>query len=99
HRAALPRVESERLRIGLDPDIPGGIGTVGGVRELRDAGRAPGPAGAIGAGSFRLSAMRTSRLEAFSDGVITIAAALVVLELPVPAATTDLCGTLLLLWP
>jgi uncharacterized membrane protein len=43
--------------------------------------------------------MRTSRLEAFSDGVFAIAATLLVLELRVPADTTDLGGALLRLWP
>ena len=43
--------------------------------------------------------MRTSRLEAFSDGVFAIAATLLVLELRVPAESTDLGGALLRLWP
>jgi len=43
--------------------------------------------------------VRTSRLEAFSDGVFAIAATLLVLELRVPADTTDLTGALLRLWP
>ena len=43
--------------------------------------------------------MRTSRLEAFSDGVFAIAATLLVLELRVPSDTTDLSGALLRLWP
>ena len=43
--------------------------------------------------------MRTSRLEAFSDGVFAIAATLLVLELRVPPDTTDLVGALLRLWP
>jgi uncharacterized membrane protein len=43
--------------------------------------------------------MRTSRLEAFSDGVFAIAATLLVLELRVPADTTDLTSALLRLWP
>src|SRR5437762_10859084 len=44
-------------------------------------------------------AVRTSRLEAFSDGVFAIAATLLVLELRVPADTTDLVRALLGLWP
>jgi uncharacterized membrane protein len=43
--------------------------------------------------------MRSSRLEAFSDGVFAIAATLLVLELRVPAEATDLSGALLRLWP
>lgn len=43
--------------------------------------------------------MRTSRLEAFSDGVFAIAGTLLVLELRVPEDTTDLVGALLRLWP
>jgi len=44
-------------------------------------------------------AVRTTRLEAFSDGVFAIAATLLVLELRVPPDTTDLVGALLRLWP
>ena len=43
--------------------------------------------------------MRTTRLEAFSDGVFAIAATLLVLELRVPSDTTDLTGALIRLWP
>jgi uncharacterized membrane protein len=43
--------------------------------------------------------MRTSRLEAFSDGVFAIAATLLVLELRVPEETGDLPQALLHLWP
>src|ERR1700704_222760 len=44
-------------------------------------------------------AMRTSRLEAFSDGVFAIAATLLVLELRVPSDAPDLVGALVRLWP
>ena len=43
--------------------------------------------------------MRATRLEAFSDGVVAIAATLLVLELRVPSGTTDLPAALLRLWP
>ena len=43
--------------------------------------------------------MRTSRLEAFCDGVFAIAATLLVLELRVPVDSPDLVGALLRLWP
>ena len=43
--------------------------------------------------------MRVSRLEAFSDGVFAIAATLLVLELRVPADSTDLVQALLQIWP
>src|SRR3981081_2349851 len=44
-------------------------------------------------------AMRTSRLEAFSDGVFAIAATLLGREVRGPPDTTDLVGALLRLWP
>src|SRR3989442_6526706 len=43
--------------------------------------------------------MRTSRLEAFSDGVFAIAATLLVLDVRVRPDTTDLPAALLRLWP
>jgi uncharacterized membrane protein len=43
--------------------------------------------------------VRTSRLEAFSDGVFAIAATLLVLELRVPSDSADLVGALVRLWP
>jgi uncharacterized membrane protein len=43
--------------------------------------------------------VRTSRLEAFSDGVFAIAATLLVLELHVPRGEPDLARALVELWP
>jgi len=43
--------------------------------------------------------VRTSRLEAFSDGVFAIAATLLVLDLRVPPDSPNLVGDLIHLWP
>lgn len=43
--------------------------------------------------------MKTSRLEAFSDGVFSIAITLLILEIKVPPSGSDLGSYLLSLWP
>jgi uncharacterized membrane protein len=47
----------------------------------------------------RVLNLRTSRMEAFSDGIFAIASTLLVLDLAIPAVTSDVAGQLREQWP
>src|SRR5215475_2216527 len=47
----------------------------------------------------RVLRLRTSRMEAFSDGIFAIASTLLVLDLAIPAVSSDVAGKLRAQWP
>lgn len=58
------------------------------------------PRGSIGYGwRLKLVAMKTNRIEAFSDGVFAIAITILIFDLRPPGGTVDLGGFLLGQWP
>jgi uncharacterized membrane protein len=47
----------------------------------------------------RRFSLRTSRMEAYSDGIFAIASTLLVLDLAIPAVSSDVGHSLLKQWP